>query len=187
MKVIKLTGSYGAHWGLTDLYPEYEEQLRAAIESGEDFVFSYGCKKEIHQAEIKRANGELTVWCEAAIDELGSLTDTVMWEAMGENAYAGSGYEAIAKYHDLDPSKDRERICEILDECQSWFEGIYQEYFESSVSGEGTRSFEEVMDLVAGCEEEADNAAKQCYEDLIECAKESIAAIAEQANMHRYV
>lgn len=180
MKTIKSSSAYGSRWGLTDLYDEDAKNLREAVESGEDFVFDYGCKKEIRRCEVKRINGELSIWCEAELDELTPITDTVMWEAMGENAYAGSGYEAIAKYHDLDPRKDKDKIMAIMEECEGWFDDIYKECHESTVDLGDCRNYEEVITIIAGLEEDVENASKQCYEDMVECAKESISAIAEQ-------
>lgn len=187
MKIIKPSSAYGAHWGLTDLYDEDAKNLREAVESGEDFVFEYGCKKEIRRAEIKRVNGELTVWCESELDELGSITDTIMWEAMGGNAYAGSGYSAVAKYHDLDPNKDEDKVMQIMEECEGWFEDIYEECHEHTVDLGICLDYDQVVAAIDDAENEAEAAAQKCYGDMIECAKESISAIAEQANMHRYV
>ena len=109
MKTIEQSSAYGAHWGLTDLYDEEAKNLRVAVESGEDFEFDYGCKKEIRYANITREGGDLTVTCRAYIDELPELTDTVIWRAFGGNDYADSGYHAIAKYHDLDLTKTKPR------------------------------------------------------------------------------
>ena len=187
MKTIKPSSEYGAHWGLTDLYAEDAANLKQALKSGEDFVFDYGCKKETHYCTVRRTDGILKVSARAYIDEIDDITDAVMWEAFGGNDYADSGYGAIAKYHDLDPAENESRILDILEECSEWFVDIYQECFDSEVVMDDCRDFDAVMDVIAGLEEEVANAAHQCYEDMVECAKESISAIAEQDNMHRYV
>ena len=187
MKTIEQSSAYGAHWGLTDLYDEEAKNLRVAVESGEDFEFDYGCKKEIRYANITREGGDLTVTCRAYIDELPELTDTVIWRAFGGNDYADSGYHAIAKYHDLDLTKDETKIMEIMEECEGWLDDIYQECHESMVNLGDCRNYDEVITTIDGLEEEVENAAQQNYWDMIECAKESISAIAERDNMHRYV
>lgn len=180
MKTIEPSNAYGAHWHLTDLYDEDAANLRQAVESGDDFEFDYGCKKEIRYATICRDGGSLSVSCRCYIDELEDITDTVMWRALGGNDYAGSGFGAVAKYHDLDPTKDEDKIIEILEECEGWFWDIYQECFTATADLNDCRDYDHVISIIDGLEEEVEAAAEQCYRDMVECAKESISAIAEQ-------
>lgn len=37
----------GAHWGLSDIYPQYAEQIKERLEKGLPFHMTYGSKKEI--------------------------------------------------------------------------------------------------------------------------------------------
>ena len=71
MKIIQeFTRGDGAHWGLTDWYPEKEAALRAAFESGEPFDTGwYGSKKEIASARIRMENGTLKIEVSVSDDD----------------------------------------------------------------------------------------------------------------------
>lgn len=87
MKTIDIaerTGEYASKWGLTDFYPEAEEDLRAALESGEDFETDwFGCKKEIRYAKITGGQEEITIEVSAHMDDLWESEDLIydaLWE-----------------------------------------------------------------------------------------------------------
>ena len=55
-------GGDGAHWGLTDLYPEYLERVLNVLKSSEDFDTGwYASKKEILSGRIIRRSGAYIV------------------------------------------------------------------------------------------------------------------------------
>lgn len=88
MKTIDIaerTGEYASKWGLTDFYPEAEEDLRAALESGEDFETCwFGCKKEIRYAKITGDEDGITIEVSANMDDLWDAEDLIydaLWEA----------------------------------------------------------------------------------------------------------
>lgn len=88
MKTIDIaerTGEYASKWGLTDFYPEAEEDLRAALESGEDFETDwFGCKKEIRYARITGDEDGITIEVSAHMDDLWDAEDLIydaLWEA----------------------------------------------------------------------------------------------------------
>ena len=68
------TGDYASKWGLSDFYPECEAKLQALLDSKEDFLTEqFGCKKEIHYAEISRKRDTITVWVSCYMDEVEDI------------------------------------------------------------------------------------------------------------------
>ena len=65
---------YGAHWGLTDLYPQDEAILRRAVENKETFDTGWiGCKKEIRWFRII-SNGDIaTIMANEEMDVIDDL------------------------------------------------------------------------------------------------------------------
>ena len=62
---------YCSHCGLTDLYPECENNLRWLLNSGEDFRTEWcGSKKEIISAQYERLEGKVTVYVCQSMDSL---------------------------------------------------------------------------------------------------------------------
>jgi hypothetical protein len=54
----------GAHWGLSDWYPEIEKGIQAALRRGKKYAWTtgwYGSKKEIASACITHINGEIEI------------------------------------------------------------------------------------------------------------------------------
>lgn len=75
---------YGSHWGLTDLYPNCEANLRTLLSSGEDFRAEWDSKKELLSAEVMRINGKLRVVVSAWMDDLWESDDLIydaLWDA----------------------------------------------------------------------------------------------------------
>ena len=89
---VELTsGTYAAHWGLTDLYPEAEKKLREAVDSGEEFFVEYGCKKEIRYAKIVREDDtKVTVF--AHMDDLYEDGDLIM-DALWSRCKSEDGFD----------------------------------------------------------------------------------------------
>lgn len=73
-----------SHWGLTDLYPECEENLKKLLQSGLDFVTGWcSCKKEIVSARYSRIDGVIGVEVCESIDDLWESDDLItdaMWD-----------------------------------------------------------------------------------------------------------
>lgn len=87
MKTIDIaakTGEYASKWGLTDFYPEAEQILRDAIDSGEDFETDwFGCKKEIRYAKYTRTGDSFQIDVSAHMDDLYENLDLIydaLWE-----------------------------------------------------------------------------------------------------------
>jgi hypothetical protein len=80
-------GAYGSHWGLTDLYPKCEKNLKSLLTSGEDFCAEWGSKNELLSATILRVDGKLRVSVCAWMDDLWESDDLIYdayWEATGQ-------------------------------------------------------------------------------------------------------
>ena len=76
-------GYYGSNYGLTDLYPKCEENLRTLMESGEDFRTAWDCKKELLSALVMRIDGKLRVTVSAWTDDLWE-SDDLIYDAIDE-------------------------------------------------------------------------------------------------------
>ena len=75
------TGEYAAQWSLSDFYPECEAKLQALLDAPEDFITDrFGCKKEIHYAQISRINNKLTVWVSCYMDP----PEEIVWSELDE-------------------------------------------------------------------------------------------------------
>lgn len=76
------TGEYASKWSLSDFYPECEAKLQALLNAPEDFITDrFGCKKEIHYAQISRINGKLTVWVSCYMD----LPEDIIWSKVDDD------------------------------------------------------------------------------------------------------
>ena len=67
----------GSKWGLTDLYPEAERNLRELLTSNEDFETDWSSRKECWSAYIRRVNGICSVTVCVNIDDLWESTDLI--------------------------------------------------------------------------------------------------------------
>ena len=74
---------YGSNWGLTDLYPECEANLRTLMDSGEDFRTVWDCKKELLSALVMRIDGKLRVTVSAWTDDLWE-SDDLIYDALSD-------------------------------------------------------------------------------------------------------
>ncbi len=89
----------GSHWDVTDLYPDFATRLRASVESAEPFWLMWWAGKVPRCATVERATtrGPLLVIVREFAGDADLLTDSVIWSAFGENAYAASGRAALRK------------------------------------------------------------------------------------------
>ena len=84
-----LPGRNGAHWGLTDIYPDKLDALKRALAGDLDFTTGwYSSKKEIASANITRVDGIV----EIAV----SVTDDFDTEGFASIETASSTWEEIA-------------------------------------------------------------------------------------------
>ena len=68
------SNAYGCKWGLTDLYPEDEAILRAAIDARKTFDTGWiGCKKEIRSFRMISDGKLITIQASAEMDEFPDL------------------------------------------------------------------------------------------------------------------
>lgn len=176
---------YGCSCCLVDLYEPEANRLKTSLLADADFVFKYSCKEELRYCEILRFGKRITIKVEAVLDDLQEAADAVLLEALGGKDYALNGYDAIAKYHDLDPNNDESVIFDILNECEGWFSGIYTKYHEAMVEIDDC-DFDALLDMVSRLEQEVVKSAHTCYVDMLDCAKESIAASEEQGSAFRF-
>ena len=71
-----------SHWGLTDLYPECEKNLRDLLRTDADFETEWcSSKKELLSARYRRENGKVWVDVNQWIDDLWD-TDDLIYDAV---------------------------------------------------------------------------------------------------------
>lgn len=140
MKTIDIaenTGIYASKWGISDFYEEAEKSLRDVLNSGEDFRTDwFGCKKEIHYAQITREAGIITVSVSCHMDDLWDGDDLIydaLWEvtksenelpeeiidsirdaAMDDNVEDSSTWTEV-----LPPSASFDDVVKALDKCEA--------------------------------------------------------------------
>ena len=140
-------------WGLTDLYEEDEKILRDAIASGERFDTGWvGCKKEIRSMRISR-DEKICVQCHAemdsALEQLDLFTDFLT-------------NEECKKLTDEAVDQIREML---MESCCYAEEAEYSDYLLSDAT------YEQVMEVVAGleqnCEDFLNDSFHECIEDTL--------------------
>ena len=92
-------GTYGSHWGITDLYEQHEARLRQSIESGDNFEARWGSKKEIITAKLSVQGNIASITVTVEQDSTPHLIDTAIWDVYGKNEFAPSGIAAVRKRH----------------------------------------------------------------------------------------
>ena len=143
------SNAYGAHWGLTDLYPEDEAILRRAIENKETFDTGWiGCKKEIRWFRII-SNGEIvTVMVNAEMDDI----DELVYDACPDGV-------------------------ELTDEqAESVKEWCFEEGIETEATAEHTMpltTYEDIMEVISKLEDSTDKMLNDNFkivENMVEYA-----------------
>lgn len=155
-ELFKDTGEYAAKWGLTDFYEAEEQELREAIESGEDFTTGwYSCKKEIRSGEITRVNGKILITVSAAMDDLYDAEDLI-YDAL---------WEVAPNYEDELPE-------EIVDSIRdAAIEERIDDHNEASDTIPGDSTYDEIVRAVSGLESEAEELNTRDYIKLKEIVK----------------
>lgn len=160
MKTIDIaekSGEYASKWGLTDFYPEAEEILREALESGEDFeTCGFGCKKEIRYGRIIRDQDAVTVEVSACMDDL--------WES------DGLIYDALWETTKIEKELPEEIIESIRDAM------IYDvdDHTDLDASLPRNATFEEIVRAIENLEYEAEANNHRMYLELCECVKDHV-------------
>lgn len=98
-----ITSGWGcSHWGLTDLYPECEENLRKLLDSGLDFVTTEcSCKKESVSAWYSRIDGVIGVTVCQFMDDLWESDDLItdaMWEVCKSEEIPEDVYDSFVEF-----------------------------------------------------------------------------------------
>ena len=186
MKNILAGHVYGSTWGITCFYDDCEEIFRKAVDSGEDFYAEWGAKKECVRAEVERTEDTVKVKVEVSIDELSELMDTAVWRAFGGNDFAGSGFDAICKLHDLDRANDKdfERAMEILEELEDGVRDMYMEHFAVYETLPLNATFEQIVNILNKLEDEMQAESQRCYDDIVEYIRVWWDAIQEESDMN---
>lgn len=91
-----------SHWGLTDLYPECEENLRKLLNSGLDFATTEcSSKKECVSAWYSRIDGVIGVTVRQYMDDLWESDDLItdaMWDIGKGEEIPEDAYENFVGY-----------------------------------------------------------------------------------------
>ena len=137
-------GYYASHWGLTDLYPEVEQELQKLIESKKPFVTSsLDSKKEIGGWSMSRA------------EEDGNISISV-WAAMDE------GYDLIydATEEELTSEEETEALDYFYEECSS--------ELESHILIEASSTLDDILLEVSSVYDELTNELHSYFEIMVD-------------------
>ena len=159
IKEIKLNGgAYQSQWGLTDFYPQAEETLRKAIESGEDFTTDWACKKEIRYARIARKpdwQGErkLELAVTACMDDLwdgDGLIYDAPWETREVEEGLPEGLIALIKFTAQEESLEDNHTAYKTLPADSDFDTVCQwiRYLEEEAEEENKQHFDWLCSVV---------------------------------------
>lgn len=150
MKHIEITdGSYAAQWGLTDFYEKSEKILREAIESGEDFETSYGCKKEIRYADIIRFDDMVSVSVTSCMDDLFEEDDLI--------------YDALWSRCHVEETLPDEIIQSIKDAAID--QGMNEES-SGMTRLPATATFEQICDAISSLEQSTEDNNERMFNEL---------------------
>lgn len=140
-------------WGLTDLYPEHEKALRAAIDSGKGFDTGWCyCVKEIRSFRIVSDGKVITVLAYEEMDDIDDLIDDAIdsqteltddQEEKIRDYYYCYGMTSELESETTIPATTYEDVMKALEELEnsnseqleSWFRMI-QDYAQSVIEGE---------------------------------------------------
>lgn len=174
-------GDYGSSWGITDLYEEHEKKLRETLSTGQDFIASWGAKKEIYYASVIRKGSQIGVSFRSSIDEIEDLTDTLIWEVVGGNAVCDSGFDWVCKRYGLNPEDEGDSVkaSEIMEEAQEWIMDLYQGDYAASDSLPSDATYERIMELLDELSGIADNERETNYATMLEAVKIGINSSAD--------
>jgi hypothetical protein len=156
---------------VTDLYPDFATRLRASVESAEPFWLMWWAGKVPRCATVERATkrGPLLVVVRGFAGDEVLLTDSVIWSAFGENAYAASGRAALCK------AGFGEATWESV-ESMLRSRGLFDA--QSPVSAEAMlfceTSYGELLDELADCERRVQSAQEARYQSAVRAAETEI-------------
>lgn len=160
MKTIDIaqhTGEYASKWGISDFYEEAEKDLREILASGEDFdTGSFGCKKEINYASIKREDGVIEIEVTCCMDDLWEQEDLI--------------YDALSELNIEEelPRKIVDSIRDAACDCQ------LDDHTTLTVELPGNASYEDVVAALDKLEGEASNNNHDMYKELCEIVKDTV-------------
>jgi hypothetical protein len=157
----------GSQWGLTDLYPDFEERLRGALESAAPFwlMWRAGKVRRCATVERKAERGPISVVVREFAEDAALLTDSIIWSAFGGNAYAGSGRAALRKAGFGELTWDS--VSSLL-KAQGLFAPENAASVEAVLFCE--TSWAELLDEVADCEHRVESAQEARYQSAVRAA-----------------
>lgn len=154
-------GVYCSKWGLTDLYPHCEKNLRQLIDSQEDFMTEWcGSKKELLSARYSRIDGsfdvQVTAWMDDMYDSYDLISDAIYEVLHDDEKYPLplSVQEKLKRY--IEDNID--------EEAEAFFENVRSNAFEVYITDSVCHSvsfkakettYEKVMEAVEKLEDEA--------------------------------
>lgn len=162
----------GAHRGVTDLYPENESALRAALKDGLPFDTGWwAVKHEIQSARVSRPkrNGPISVCVSSEMDEPVDLADTAVWEAFGGNKTCDGGHDALTKlgFHD-------DQVYAVLEQLAQGYDPQTSEYAEQTLHWRS--GFEAICKALDNLADYCSDELKARYEGFVDYCKDYIAS-----------
>ena len=159
-------GVYCSHWGLVDLYPQCEKNLRELLDLGKDFRTEWcGSKKELLSARYSRIGSSFWVEVEAWMDDLWD-GDALIYDAIYDVLHNEEKYplplSAQEKLHTIENEGDDEFMDEVRSMCDYVDDNITVSHSFPAVDAH----YDTIMDIVSKLEDEADDILKENYETL---------------------
>lgn len=159
-------GPYCSHWGLVDLYPECEKNLRELLDLGKDFRTEWcGSKKELLSARYTRIGSTFLVEVEAWMDDLWD-GDGLIYDAIYDVLHDEEKYplplSATEKLHTIENEGDDEFMDEVRSMCDYVDDNVVVSHSFPAVDAH----YDTIMEVVGKLEDEADDILKENYEIL---------------------
>ena len=159
-------GVYCSHWGLVDLYPQCEKNLRELLDLGKDFRTEWcGSKKELLSARYSRIGSTFLVEVEAWMDDLWD-GDALIYDAIYEVLHDEEKYplplSAQERLRAVENDGDDEFIEGVREICEDINDNARVSHSFPSVDAH----YDTIMDVVRKLEDEADDVLKKYYEQL---------------------
>lgn len=157
----------GSQWSLTDLYPDFAERLRGALESAAPFWMMWRAGKVPRCATVERCveRGPISVVVREFGEDADLLTDSIIWSAFGGNVYAGSGREALCRAGFGEATWDS--VSSLL-KAQGLFASENAAQVEAVLFCE--TSWAELLDELADCERRVESAQEEHYQSAVTAA-----------------
>ena len=159
-------GVYCSHWGLVDLYPQCEKNLRELLDLGKDFRTKWcGSKKELLSARYSRIGSTFLVEVEAWMDDLWD-GDALIYDAIYDVLHDEEKYPMPLSAQERLRAVENDGDDEFIDGLRDMSYGIEDDVVVEKSFPAVDAHYDTIMDVVSKLEDEADDVLKKYYEQI---------------------